>query len=89
MVPKLIIHLDFSAEKVALGTESYGAQATNFLDFSVKDIALGTVTYSAQASNFLRFFFEKFTLGHRNSGSSSKGHFWQNQHVVSWSRGDR
>ena len=23
------------------------------------------------------------------SGSSSKGHFWQNQHVVSWSRGDR
>ena len=23
------------------------------------------------------------------SGSSSKGHFWQNQHLVSWSRGDR
>ena len=23
------------------------------------------------------------------SGSYSKGHFWQNQHVVSWSRGDR
>ena len=23
------------------------------------------------------------------TGSSSKGHFWQNQHVVSWSRGDR
>ena len=22
-------------------------------------------------------------------GSSSKGHFWQNQHLVSWSRGDR
>ena len=41
--------MDFSAEKVALGTESYGAQFTNFLDFSVKDIALGTVTYGAQA----------------------------------------
>ena len=22
-----------------------------------------------------------------HAGSSSKGHFWQNQHVVSWSRG--
>ena len=25
----------------------------------------------------------------KTPGSSSKGHFWQNQHVVSWSRGDR